>query len=100
MRGLELSPHAEDALLKSIPSRGYYSAVKLGAYHGVVWRHGVSEKVLLQFLAGPNVARTIASNLNFVHEDQKTGETMRNFELLKIAWWDGRRERRIILPGR
>lgn len=84
-------------VLPEIPSRGHYIAIGTGKFCAVAWRHGVSERVILHFL-GPNAARYIAEQLNFVHEDIKTGETLRNWELLKIAW--GVKEKsRIILPA-
>jgi hypothetical protein len=53
-------------------------------YH-VAWRHGVSERILIQFM-GPNAARAIAASLNFRHVNPKTGEVTRCWDLLKTAW--------------
>lgn len=100
MPGLDLSPRAEEALLQSIPTRGNYAAVRKGHHHTIVWRQGVSEKALIHFVDSPHKAMAMASDLNFVHEDRQTGETIRNWNSLKAAWWDGKLERRIIIPGR
>ncbi|MFP5230941.1 MAG: hypothetical protein ACLGXA_25270 [Acidobacteriota bacterium] len=97
MKGLSL--RAEEELLKSIPSRGMYSVVMMGRFASVIWRHGVSERVLIQFLT-PNLARFIAASCNFVHRDPRTGDVTRNWEMLKAAWWDGKKEpSRILLPA-
>lgn len=72
-------------VLPEIPSRGHYIALGTGKWCAIAWRHGVSEKLLVHFLE-PNVAKRIASNLNFVHIDRETGEVHRNWSALKIAW--------------
>ena len=95
----DFSPQFENEILKLIPTRGWYSAVgRKGGMADVVWSHGVSEKVLIQFLP-PRTACRIADDLNFVHVDERTGDTVRNWEQLKIAWWTGKPEpSRLILP--
>jgi len=99
MKTSDWSPQFENEILQRIPSRGHYSAVgRRGGMADVVWSHGVSEKVLIQFLP-PRVACQIADDLNFVKIDERTGDTTRNWEQLKIAWWDGKKEpSRLILP--
>lgn len=87
---LRLSYREEEALLKQIPTRGHYESVQRGGFWNLVWRHGTSERTLVQFL-GPHAGRLLAVTCNFVHQDQKTGETMRNWEMLKKVWWDGRK---------
>jgi hypothetical protein len=91
----------QEEILKRIPTRGHYFATAMGSWYAVGWRHGVSQRILVQFLQGPNVARKIAESLNFVHVDERTGETTRNWNLLKLAWWDGKdypEPSRLILP--
>lgn len=93
-----VSPQFDEQLLKNIPPRGKYYAVRAGTFHSVEWRHGEGRKTLIQFL-GPNAARQIASDMNFSHQDAETGETIRSWEILKIAWWNGQPEpSRLILP--
>ncbi len=89
MTGLSLQQ--EEAILRSIPNRGHYSAVKRAGRHAIVWRQGASERTLIQFIDSPHKAMAMASDLNFVHEDQSTGETIRNWGALKAAWWDGKK---------
>ena len=68
----------------------------------VAWRHGVSERILVQFL-GPNAALAIERALNFRHVDRLTGEVTRCWSLLETAWKGQREsapvEHRIIAPG-
>lgn len=94
-----LSHRTEEEILKRIPNRGHYAAVRQDKWFKIVWRHAGDERTLVQFIGSPHMALRIASDMNFVHEDKSTGETIRNWGLLKIAWWDGRLEpSRLILP--
>ena len=88
--------------------KGHYVAVGTSAspadkhyrYH-VAWRHGVSERILIQFL-GPNAARSIATALNFRHVDKVTGAVTRCWSQLQHAWSQKEItpvEHKIIAPG-
>ncbi len=95
-----LSHATEEKILRDIPTRGHYAAVKQDKWHRIVWRHAGNERTLLSFIDSPHRALKMASDLNFVHVDERTGDTSRNWEALKIAWWDGRPEpSRLVLPA-
>lgn len=99
MKMADLSPAEEDVILKAIPSRGSYSAVaRRGGIADVVWSHGISQRVLVQFLPFRKAVQ-VADDLNFMHVDERTGDTVRNWSALLIAWWNGKKpESRLILP--